>query len=269
MSPSQSTNSRQVCEKILQSNRSSNVERGILRSEVAVTDRLLAHGLSLEDAYRELFQKLHDHHSALEAFLGLLLSTAAFWSPEKMAETRAEREQLTKINAQVAKKAGELASLLQQRMNLNNTSDFTCETHYHIIDVIKAAAAGNHLFRSYVEAELESCRTRFDLKYWPPLSDIVQELADDAAAAFPTASNPLTAAGTEATRASLADFLKVFLAAIDEHDAGNHGRLPRGFSVTDNTLASLVNCALDLGSDDMVDGQYVKRFRQREREPVR
>ena len=41
--------------------------------------------------------------------------------------------------------------------------------------------------------------------------------------------------------------------------------LPKGFKPTDGTLASLANCALDLGPDELADSTYVKRLRQRER----
>lgn len=55
------------------------------------------------------------------------------------------------------------------------------------------------------------------------------------------------------------------MAEIEENGVGNYGHLPRRFKLTDNALASFANCALDLGPDDLVDGAYVKRRRQRER----
>jgi uncharacterized protein YecE (DUF72 family) len=69
-----------------------------------------------------------------------------------------------------------------------------------------------------------------------------------------------------ASRPSRADFIKTLLAAIDENCGCNHSQLPNDFKVTDNTLASLASCVLDLGADDLVDGPYVKRLRQRERD---
>ena len=55
-------------------------------------------------------------------------------------------------------------------------------------------------------------------------------------------------------------------AAIDENSTRHYGPLPQDFRASDNTLASLVNCALELDPDDMVDGPYVKRLRQRARD---
>lgn len=87
----------------------------------------------------------------------------------------------------------------------------------------------------------------------------------DAESAVMSATDPLTAAATAAVRPSRADFFKALFAAIDENSAGNYGQLPRGFKLTDRALASLGNCALNLGPDDLVDDAYIKRFRQRER----
>ncbi len=132
--------------------------------------------------------------------------------------------------------------------------------------MIEAAAKSNYLFTSYVQERLDALHGQFDLKYWPSLSDFLQELASDAEDAVIEATDPLTAAATMASRPSRADFIKALLAAIDENRGRNHGQLPNDFKVTDNTLATLASCVLDLGADDLVDGPYVKRLRQRERD---
>jgi hypothetical protein len=154
----------------------------------------------------------------------------------------------------------------QQRSDLHNTSGFSTDTHYHVCDVIEAAAKSNYLFTSYVQERLDALHGQFDLKYWPSLSDFLQELASDAEDAVMEATDPLTAAATMASRPSRADFIKALLAAIDENRGRNHGQLPNDFKATDNTLASFASCALDLGVEDLVDGPYVKRLRQRERD---
>lgn len=265
MSRSQPSSQQQVCEQILREGKAYNVERNILPSENAIAERLLARRLELAEAYEEVHSKLHGHDGALPAFLGLLLSTAAFWNPEKIEEARSARADLAKVNRQIAQMAADLAGLLDQRFELHNTSSFSSDTHYHVCAVIEAAAARNHLFRSYVREPLKGLRARYDLKYWPTLSDCLQAVASDAEAAAPIPSDPLTAASTTASRPSLADFFKALFASMEENSTGNHGQLPDGFKLTDDTLASLVNCALDLAVDDLVDGPYVKRLRQRAR----
>ena len=184
---------------------------------------------------------------------------------EKIAEARVARDELAGVNRQIARKAEELAELLERRTELNNTSGFSSETHYHVCDVIEAASEHNYLFNSWVKDRLDALRGQFDLKYWPSLDQFVRVLAADAENAGMEATDPLTAAATMASRPSRADFFKALFAAIEENSARNYGLLPKGFKPTDGTLASLANCALDLGPDELADSTYVKRLRQRER----
>ena len=265
MSAFQPKNPQQVCEDILLEGKRYNNEHHILRSENAVADRLLARGMELRDAYEELHVKLHAHPPALQVLLGLVLSTAAIWNPEKMQEARAARSDLANVNQQIARKAAELAMLLEQRSDLHDTSGFSSDTHYHVCNVIEAASQHNYLFRSYVQEKLGALRGQFDPKYWPSLGEFLQELASDADKAVMEATDPLTAVATAAARPSKADFFKALFASIEENSAKSYGQLPRGFKLTDRTLASLANCALDLGPDDLVDDAYMKRLRQRER----
>ncbi|WP_228893964.1 hypothetical protein [Pseudoduganella aquatica] len=258
-------NSKQICEQILLDEKQYNINNHILPSETVIVDRLLGRGLELKDVYQELHGKLAHHPGALQTFLGQVLTTAAFWNPEKIREARSARDDLEETNRKIASKAAELADLFQRRKNLHNTSGFTSDTHYHVCEVLKAAAGDNHLFTSRVQKRFEELHTQFDLKYWPTLSDFMHELASDADAAAPEASDPLTEVATSARRSSLGDFFKALFVAISENSARNHGRLPDDFRLTDATLATIVNCALDLGPEELVDSIYVKGLRQRER----
>ena len=265
MSSHQLTTPLQICENLLIDGKRYNIEHQILAIENAVADRLLLRGLELKDAYEELHEKLHKQSPALKVFLEVLLSTAAFWSPDKIVKARSARDELADVNQQIAGKAAELVDLLERRSHLHNTSGFSSNTHYHVCDVIEAASEENYLFKSYIKERLDVLAGQFDLKYWPSLSQFLQVVASDAQHADMEATDPLTAAATAAARPSRADFFKALLAAIQENSAENYGLLPKGFKLTDNTLASLANCALDFGPDDLADSAYVKRFRQRER----
>lgn len=270
MASTLSAQPRQVCEDILRKGRAYNIERGILPSENAVADRMLARGLELADAYGELHDTLQGERIPLQVALGLVLSTAAHWSPAKIAQARAARAQLLDVNQRIAQQAESLAALLEQRDTLHNTAGFSTETHYHVCDVIDAAGGRNGWFRSHVQERLHTLQSQFDLKYWPSPGDFVRELGIDAASASsPEATDPLTAAATSSTRHSLADYFRALLAAIDENSTRAFGQLPRGFRVSDSSLADLANCALGLGPDDLVDGPYVKRLRQRLRQEDR
>lgn len=266
MNTTPSAKATQVCEKILTGEKGYNIQHAILPSENAIIENMLSRSVELKEAYEEIFEKLYSHDFALERFLELVLSTAAFWSPKEISESRANQKRLIEINQQIADRASDLAHLLEERSDLHDKSSFGSDTHYDICRVIEAAAAQNFGYNSWVREPLAELSSRFDLKYWPSLSEFMDELALDAERADIAATNPITAVATEAVRPSLADFFKALFVAIEKNSKREYGRLPNNPKFSDNTFASLVNCALNLDPDNMVDAQYVKRFRQRERD---
>lgn len=256
----------QTCEDILRKSIEYNTEHKILRSETAVAECLLARKVELRDAYLELHDKLGSKPPALEVFLGVLLSVAAFWNPDQLKEARSQRKRLEEINDSISNIASELANLLEQRSAIENASAFGSDTHYSCINVIVEAATGNHQFNSWVKEDLKNLSARFDLKYWPSIGEFVQEISRDASVAEVAPHDPITLASTSSRRNSLADFLRAMRTAIHENSVSNYGQIPDDFRLTDGTLASLTNCVLDLQPDAIIDGQYVKRLRQRDRE---
>lgn len=258
---------RDACEALLQTERTYRIEHSILPSEIDVIDRLLTRGLELESAYQELYKKLSDHPSALRVFFDQLLGVAVHWSPEANQEAREEKSQLVKVNQRIEAVAAELAKLLAQRTELKNHSGFSCDTLYHPIDLIHAAAASNYSYEHWVKESLEAVTYQFDLKYWPTLSQLAQAIADDAAKAKPQAHDVVTSAGTEGP-GGLADTFRSFFAALEESKVGMHGFIPDTFRIKDQSVADLIGCALGL-SPGAVNSDFVKRLRQRARERAR
>jgi hypothetical protein len=258
----------QVCEAILRADLEYNQAHKIWPSVNRVIALMLARRNELCDAYEELHNSLAHRPRALESFFDVFTSTPMAWSPEKISKARQARKELTDINARIAEMAGDLAPLLTRRDEIKETSSFSCETFYHALDVLDLAAEseGNHLFEWHVKEGLDALRYQYDLKYWPSLSSVVEAIGEDAQNAEVYAQDPATASATESRRPGLSDFLKAFFARMKKSSVSEHGFIPNNFSLTDNTLASLVNCALALDAGKLIDGDFVKRFRQRERE---
>lgn len=254
-----------ICETILRMEKQYNVEHNILPSENRIVDRMLARGPELHDAYEELHRELHSNPAALREFLGAVIRAAAHWNPEKIAQARAGRSELIEVNAMIAETAGELASLLRSRSRLNDSAGFSSDTIYSLCQVIEEAGQGNSRFVARVQEPFSALYTQFDGKYWPTISDVLEKIAGDARMAEVEPWDPMTAAATAALRPTLADFVKALFAAIEDLRRGTPGWLPQGFKPTDETVASLVNCALDLAPEDMKNGPYVKGIRQRSR----
>lgn len=253
----------QVCEAILRADLEYNQAHKIWPSINRVIELMLARRNELSDAYEELHESLAHRHHALESFFDVFTSAPMAWSPEKMSKARHTRKELIDINTRIAVMAEDLAQLLTRRDEIKETSGFSCGTFYHALDALELAAESedNHLFEWHVKEGLDAMRYQYDLKYWPPLSAVVEAIGEDARNAEVYARDLATASATESRRSGLSDFLKAFLARMSDNSV-----IPTNFSVSDNTLASLVNCALDLDADKLIDGDFVKRFRQRERE---
>ncbi|MDU9037057.1 hypothetical protein NHG95_28405 [Pseudomonas corrugata] len=106
---------------------------------------------------------------------------------------------------------------------------------------------------------------QYDLKYWPSISEVAGAIGVNAEEAVTVARDPAAGATTESRRPGLAYFLKALKAKLDDIRVRRHGFIPNHFSLSDNPMASLVNCALDFEFDELIEGTFVKRFRQRER----
>ncbi|WP_250958567.1 hypothetical protein [Rhizobium sp. CG5] len=219
-------NPTDTCEAILHAEIRYNTEHQILPSECLIAHRMLARRLELVNAYAEVVKKLGPHTNALESFLKAILYTSAFWSPEKLEDARRGRERLNAVNAAISAKASELATLLDQRSELHNKSQFHSDTHYDVCDVIIEAAASNYRFNSFVKSEFSVLSGQFDLKYWPTLGEFARVLSHDASTAVSQASDRLTAVGTIASRPSLADYFRALFAAMDDNGAAQQGFIP-------------------------------------------
>lgn len=263
MATASMTDTTQICEDILRADKAGNIEKAILPSENRIIDRLLDRRLELVEAYAEIHEKLHARPYGIATMLGIVTNVAAFWNPERVADAPDARNRLEEVNREIAALAMDLAGLLEERSAIGNTSGFASDTHYHIVDVIDAASSKNGFYRFHLRDELKPLSRRYDLKYWPSLAEVVRVIAQDADIAGTAATDSLTRAATTGSRGSRADFFKALFELIKENDTASHGHIPRGFKLSDGTLASFANCALDLGPDDVVDAAYVKRLRQR------
>ncbi|MFP5085573.1 hypothetical protein [Acinetobacter pittii] len=259
------TKALQACEAILLDKKARNIQANILPSENIIIDRLLARNGELRDVYSELYSKLGKDLLALRRILELIVEITFSHNPDQVMKSRSAQKQLNEVNQQIAVKAHELADLLESRSELINTSDFTTPTHYHIGDVIREASRSNPHFRSHLQAELKLLQGRFDFKYWPQLHELMRVIAEDARVALPTAIDSITEAATSGERASLADYFRALFEAIECNRQKEYGFLPDDFKLTDSSIATLVNCALPLEPEEMIDGPYVKNFRSRER----
>jgi hypothetical protein len=231
-----------------------------------IIDSMLKRCLELAEVYEEVHASLAQNPRAFYIFWDVFVHAADGWNPEKNRAARQAREELVSVNGRICELADQLSALLDQRDNLHNYSGFSSSTYYHILEVVHEASKRNHLYESYIKDDLDRVQYQYDLKYWPALSEVVQAIGRDAEMAEVTANDPATAAATESRRSGRSDFVKAFLARIDDNRVRECGFIPNGFTLSDSGLASLINVGLDLAIDELVDADFIKRFRQRQRQ---
>ncbi|HCL38750.1 MULTISPECIES: hypothetical protein [unclassified Marinobacter] len=254
------------CEVILMGELSYNLEHKILASENTIINRLIMRSRELQRAYAELEDRLGNDNRAISTFLRILLSSAAFWCPEKNAEARKNRKRLEDVNEEIASLASLLANLLDERSGLHNHTGFSSGEIYDLCSATEAATKDHHMFQSYPRTEFRRLFAQYDGKYWPSLSQVIRAVGEDAASPEIYATDPLTEAGTTGARASQADFFRAWFASIEENSLRYSGFLPVGFRLSDESMAALADCALDNDPNKPTGSEYIKRLRQRARE---
>lgn len=219
---------RRVCEDYLQEQIRYDREHSILPSQIAVAERMLANGSALERFYREIYPALNHDGITWKHALQCALHVGTFWTPEDIAGRRAGRKELEQLSEDISRHAAALADLLDRRTELYEHSGFGGETHYAIYEVIDATAVRNGHYQGWVREPLLALR-RFDLKYWPTLSECIRAIGHDAYQAEIAADTSLTEAATHSSRPSKADSVRALLASIEDHRGDWVGGIPSSF----------------------------------------
>ena len=251
------------CEDFLRRERSYNVEHKIWPSENRVIDRMLGRGAELDAVYGELWSKLEPE--AVERFLSIMLDVGTVWHPGYLSAARKAYGRQVDLKREIFELANELAALLRERTELGEFSGFHTTDAYHIVDVIERADDSNGHFSLHLRRPLSALRHRFDLKYWPSVADLVDAMAADALDVDIYPSDAITEAGTRSPRRSKADSFRALQSALEEHRRSSQSLIGEDFRLSDEGWATILNVMLDRDPDKLVDGPYIKRLRQRDR----
>lgn len=260
------TEAVQHCETLLREMMESFRAKGIWPNVQSIIDCMLKRRIELMEVYEEVHASLSQKHRALYMFWDVFVHAADGWNPEKNRAARQAREDLISVYTQISELADQLATLLDRRDHLHNHSGFSSSTQSQILDIVHEASEHNGLYESYVKPDVERLLYQFEPKYWPTLSEVIQAIGIDAEMAEVTANDPATEAGTASRKSGRSDFVRAFLPRIDDNRVRECGFIPNSFALSDGSLASLVNCGLGLSVDELVDADFIKRFRQRERQ---
>jgi hypothetical protein len=257
----QHTDAILACESYLTEQKEYNISHKILNSEIEVINRLFNRRLELFQFYEEIFSKLDTQ--AWKRILSIVLYTAAFWNPEAAEHTRESIKKLNLLNLKISKCAESLSELLNERYEISEMNGLHSYDKFHVVDIIETASISNGLYGAYLKTPLKQLSGQFDLRYWPSVSEFLNVIAIDAQDAEVQAINNITEANINSVRNSLTDYFNALFEAINGERKSVNQFIPNDFHLSNESLASLANCALDLPEDKIKDAQYVKRLKQR------
>ena len=252
------------CEEILRKERAYNVEHKIWPSVNRLIDRMLERRAELNAVYEEVWNKLEP--AGVERFLSIIHDVGAIWDPCYLSDARDARRRQGELRLEISELANRLAARLRERTELSEYSGFRANGAYHVVDLIERASDSNGHFRMYLREPLSALRRDFDLKYWPSVADVVDAIANDALEVDISPADAITEAGTRSPRRSKADSFRALLGALDEDRSSPLSPIGSDFRLSDEGAATLLNVMLDLEQEKQVDGPYIKRLRQRDRQ---
>ena len=262
-----STNSKSeaisLCENALANILAENAERNIQPKTNEIITRMLSHRLLLKEVYEEISEKLGGSPELIQAFFEICLRAARLYNQSEVNNSKAEYKSLKTINSEIAKVADKLKALMAEREQLESNSH-SCGAHYHIADLVCAAAKtnGKDHFLSKAEIVLEDLADVCEFKNWPTLEEIIGEIGKDASAVKAYTRDKNLRAETVGQRYSNTSFWKALQNDIDVGKKAYVNRIPPGFEITNQALATLTNCLLDLNEEDWAKAETVNSFKE-------
>lgn len=234
-------------------------EQGIHPSACRIIERLLAPSAraEMERVYFELERLPPETRNEI---LWQLVLVAAHWNPEKTLKLREQVARGKRMGEEIASKARELASLLRDRAV--SCPDIGLPDDSHPVTLMEQAQFNDKpLFRLHLEEHLHYLAGRYDARYWPPTAALLDALAEaQDVGAWPCDKTSIAA--VSARTHSPSDFVRAVLARLDElpaYLAYTPIRLPRGFSLSNEAIASFANAALNLDSPMSADSVRKQR----------
>ena len=243
-----------------------NEEEEILPSENRVIDRLLASSYDMRSVYEELVQMEADEWQRVVCGI---VTIAAFWNPDEMKKTRDAKRTLLDLNEEITSSAFRLAELLEQRTEVAEQSSFDAHDDDHILDWLERAGEQNPLYGKFIKKKIGEIKASYDLKYWPKQGDVIRAIALFSKTAEVTQLDSASEAGISSRKRSINDFYRALFVEFDELRNQEPSNYSVDVQLSDNALAEIGNCALDLESDDLVEPTNIKDLRMRLRNASR
>ncbi|MEY8199559.1 MAG: hypothetical protein RPS47_09990 [Colwellia sp.] len=231
-----------------------------------VMARIIERAEELDLAFKEIIKEFGYMDSSNQylpehAYVWLILEL--IWSSKdfcrsQVEEARSDYNELISLQNEVVDLSEKLASALSRQSELYETSGFQRENYQSVPKAIASASKDNGHFNLYLSPELKSLSSRYDLKYWPSRSDVVDAIGAFEAVQPKPMHFELPEPVIHGRVSDIKDFVLIFDAKFDSHNS-----LPEGFRFSNRSMAEIINVVLDVPPEKLVSAEAVKLVRNR------
>ncbi|MCW6638695.1 hypothetical protein [Yersinia ruckeri] len=220
-----------------------------------LTERLLNRECEMQSVWENIARQALSRQQCYSLLEQIVLA-GRFSRPEVITRQKDDYRQLELLNQDIITKAAELAKIMTEREVIMNRNAFTLDRTSHIVELMAMADDNEGLYRAYLHETLNNLTYRFEGKYWPALPGILHVIADESVdIGFSSESDREIILGRGK---ALPDYLRELFDGIENAGLGCWG-LPDGFTLTDNSLATLATVTLEYTDVISADAVKVRR----------
>ncbi|MFP1767891.1 hypothetical protein ACLEDY_00595 [Lonsdalea quercina] len=229
--------------------------QNIWRSVWPLAERLLSRKNEMQSVWEDIACKELSWEQCYTLWEQIVLA-GKFGSQENISRLKADHNQLKVLNQDIRKKAAELAAMLTEREAILNTNSFLQDHTTHIVELMEKADDDKGLYRDNLHEKLDTLASQYDIKHWPTLPGLLQVVADESVDIAFRHENDLDI--IHGRSKILPDYLRKLFSRI-ENVRGYRWGLPKEFTLTDKTLATLADVTLEHTEAFNVDAVKVRR----------
>ncbi len=227
-----------------------------------IMERILSRTCEMKCVYTELCEhfgySLESYNPGLRLALEAIWASGGLFNKDSISNKREAQKELVSLHEEIPSLANRLSEALIRQRELFDTEDFTTGEHMNLVDLISSAGMYNGHFTGWVENELKKLDGEYDGKYWPEPERLVSAIGDFESSRELPVQGYLPEEVMDGRKSVLKDFVLGF-----DSDLINTRQIPKSFSFSNASIASIANVVLDLPKNRLATEDAIRVIRNR------